>query len=57
VAEQKKQGQTYLNGVNEDVNDSGANKVTASGHEGGNGQDNPYDAAIDKVFPLTGKGG
>lgn len=51
VAEQKKQGATYLAGVEKDTTDSGVNGVAASGHEGANDKTNPFDAAIDKVLP------
>ena len=51
VAEQKKQGKNYLEGRNEDANNSGVNAVTASGTEGVNTKTNPYDAAIDSVLP------
>lgn len=51
VAEQKKQGATYLAGVEKDTTDSGVNGVAASGHEGANDKANPFDAAIDKVLP------
>lgn len=51
VAEQKKQGTTYLADVKEDTTSSGVNGVVASGHEGANDKINPYDAAIDKVLP------
>lgn len=51
VAEQKKQGATYLAGVEKDTTDSGVNGVAAGGHEGANDKTNPYDDAIDKVLP------
>jgi hypothetical protein len=58
VAEQKKQGENYLKNVGEDVNNSGAKSVEASGHEGGtNDKTNPYDAVIDKVLPENKQGG
>lgn len=53
VAEQKKQGAAYLANAQEDAQNSGAGEVTASAHEGGNTKENPYDAAIDKVFPAN----
>lgn len=51
VAEQKKQGAAYLEKRDTDANNSGANGVAASGHEGANDKVNPYAAAIDKVLP------
>lgn len=51
LAEQKKQGATYLANMNEDVNNSGANDVPPSGFESAGGKANPFDAAIDKVLP------
>lgn len=53
VAEQKKQGATYLANASEDAKNSGANEVTASGHEGAGDTADPYGAAIDKVMPAT----
>ena len=56
IAEQQKQGGTYLAGVKEDAKDSGVNEVTGGAHEGGNEETNPYDAIIDRVLPEN-KGG
>lgn len=55
VAQMKAQGQNYLAGCNNDVQNSGmlgvGNEIIdASGGVGG-GEPNPYDAAIDKLFP------
>jgi len=52
VAEQKKQGANYLANVAEDVKNSKAGEVTSSGQEGApENKANPYDAAIDKLYP------
>lgn len=53
VAEQKKQGTNYIANRNADVNNSNANNVGNSNQEGANGKngENPYDAAIDKLYP------
>jgi len=51
VAEQKKQGATYLANVNEDVTNSGASAVTPSGNEGVSDKSDPYLAAVDSVLP------
>jgi ATP-dependent protease ClpP protease subunit len=53
VAEQKKQGANYLASRNADVVNSNINKVGSSSQEGveNNNGENPYDAAIDKLFP------
>ena len=54
IAEQKKQGTAYLAAATEDAKNSGVNEVVASGHEGGTKTEtNPYDAAIDNVFPAV----
>lgn len=51
VAEQKKQGAAYLASAAEDANESGADNVTASGHESANDKENPFAAAINRVLP------
>lgn len=51
VAEQKKQGAAYLASASEDASESGADNVTASGHESANDKENPFAAAINKVLP------
>ncbi|SHG90209.1 head maturation protease, ClpP-related [Tepidibacter thalassicus] len=53
VAEQKKQGANYLASRNADVVNSNINEVGNSSQEGveNNNGENPYDAAIDKLFP------
>ena len=53
VAEQKKQGNAYLEGRADDVKNSGTSGVTASGTEGVTTETNPYDTAIDNVLPAT----
>lgn len=55
IAEQKKQGTNYLNNRDKDVKNSGIDGVKAEGHEGGEGKagSNPFDAAIDKLFPAS----
>jgi hypothetical protein len=53
LAEQKKQGAAYLANAEADAADSGADGVTAAAHEGANDKKNPFDAAIDRVFPVT----
>lgn len=50
VNEQKKQGGMYLQGRNDDAKDSNAGKVGAGAKESGRGEENPFDAAIDKVL-------
>lgn len=55
IAEQKKQGTNYLNSREKDVKNSGIDGVQVDGHEGGErkaGPD-PFDAAIDKLFPAS----
>jgi ATP-dependent protease ClpP protease subunit len=53
VAEQKKQGANYLASRNTDVENSNINNVGNSSQEGVEGKngENPYDTAIDKLFP------
>ena len=53
VAEQKKQGGNYLANRETDVNNSNVNNVGSGSIEGANGKNgvNPYDAAIDKLYP------
>ena len=58
LAEQKKQGGSYLQNAAADVNNSGMGDVTPGSHEGGQeGKENPYDAAIESMFPKTGQKG
>lgn len=54
VAEQKKQGDNYLDSRDNDVKNSNLGDVGNENHEdlkGKDDNDNPYDAAIDKLFP------
>lgn len=51
VMEQKKQGGTYLANREEDVNDSHVADVGASASERGNETEDPFNAAIDRLFP------
>ncbi len=53
IAQQREQGKKYLNGVSEDVQESQMNEVKTA-PSGGTGADetNPYDAAIDALFPV-----
>lgn len=53
INEQKKQGGTYLNNRQEDAEESGVNNVGATAREKGNETKNPYNAAIDALFPET----
>ncbi|RPF48252.1 ATP-dependent Clp protease protease subunit [Hydrogenoanaerobacterium saccharovorans] len=55
VAEQKKQGGSYLANREKDVENSNVNKVENNSQEGvsGKNDNNPFDAAIDKVFPIA----
>ena len=55
VAEQKKQGGTYIKNRDDDAQKSGAGDVGAGAHEGAgdDGGDNDVDKAIDKLFPAT----
>lgn len=51
VMEQKKQGGTYLANREEDVNDSHVADVGASASEKGNETKDPFNEAIDRLFP------
>ena len=52
VAELKKQGKNYLDGVSEDVKNSNISEVkTGASGETGTEETDPYDAAIDRLFP------
>lgn len=54
VAAQKKQGEEFLASRDKDVKDSKVGEVGAEASEGaGDGKENPFDAAIDSVFPAT----
>lgn len=54
VNEQKKQGGTYLANREADVTDSNAGNVGAAAKQTGRETENPYDAAIDKLFGKKG---
>lgn len=55
VAQMKAQGQNYLAGCNADVQNSGmlgiSNEILDVSGGAGDGKPNPYEAAIDKLFP------
>lgn len=54
VAAQKKQGEAFLESRDKDVKDSKVGEVGAEASEGADGgKGNPFDAAIDSVFPAT----
>ncbi len=52
IAKQREQGKNYLNNVSKDINDSGMNEVQTSVSETGADETNPFDAAIDKLYPV-----
>lgn len=54
VNEQKKQGGTYLANREADVTDSNAGNVGAAAKQTGQETENPYDAAIEKLFGKKG---
>nr|DAF93306.1 MAG TPA: putative ATP dependent Clp protease [Caudovirales sp. ctvQY7] len=54
VNEQKKQGGTYLANRDADVADSNTGTVGAAAKQTGQETENPYDAAIDKLFGKKG---
>lgn len=54
VNEQKKQGGTYLANREADVTDSNAGNVGAAAKQTGQETENPYDAAINKLFGKKG---
>ena len=51
VMEQKKQGGMYLQNREEDVNDSHVADVGASASEKGSEAKDPFNEAIDRLFP------
>ena len=54
VAKQKEQGKNFLASCEADVTASGMNGVGSENTEGaGDGKENPYDAAIDRLYPAT----
>lgn len=52
IAKQKEQGGKYLNDITADIEDSGMDKVDANASETPADETNPYDAAIDSLFPV-----
>lgn len=52
IAKQKEQGKNYIANVSEDVESSGMSDVEASASETSADETNPYDAAIDSLFPV-----
>ncbi len=52
IANQKEQGKNYLAGVSADVSDSGMEEVNAVSNEAKMSEINPFDAAIDRLFPV-----
>lgn len=53
IAKLKEQGKNYLDGVSEDVENSNISEVKAGASgETGAEETNPYDAAIDRLFPV-----
>jgi len=53
LMEQKKQGGQYLSGRADDVNESGVNKIGVSASEKGSEGSDPFNTAIDRLFPDT----
>lgn len=54
VVAQKKQGEAFLDSRDKDVKDSKVGEVGAEASEGaGSGKENPFEAAIDSVFPAV----
>lgn len=55
IAAQKKQGEAFLTSREEDVKDGKVGEVGAQASEGagGDGEENPFDAAIDRVLPAV----
>ena len=54
VAAQRKQGEAFLDSRDKDVKDSKVGEVGAEASEGADGgKENPFDAAIDSVFPAV----
>lgn len=53
INEQKKQGGQYLNNREEDVKDSGVNNVGVEAREKGGEAKDPFNEAIDRLFPST----
>ncbi len=52
IAKQKEQGKSYLDKTDKDVEESGMSDVGAGANESGTTETNPYDTAIDSLFPV-----
>lgn len=52
ITKQREQGKNYLAGVSADVSDSGMKEVKPAAGETGTVETNPFDAAIDRLFPV-----
>lgn len=52
IAKQREQGKNYLAGISADVSDSGMEEVRTAPSETGTSETNPFDAAIDRLFPV-----
>lgn len=52
IAKQREQGKNYLAGISADVSDSGMEEVRTTPSETGTNETNPFDAAIDRLFPV-----
>ena len=52
IAKQREQGKNYLAGTSADVSDSGMEEVRTAPSETGTSETNPFDAAIDRLFPV-----
>ena len=52
ITKQREQGKNYLAGVSADVSGSGMEEVRTTPSETGMSETNPYDAAIDSLFPV-----
>lgn len=52
IAKQREQGKNYLAGIFADVSGSGMEEVRTTPSETGMSETNPYDAAIDSLFPV-----
>lgn len=52
IAKQREQGKNYLAGISADVSGSGMEEVKTEASEAGEGETNPFDAAIDRLFPV-----
>ncbi len=52
IAKQREQGKKYLGNVTKDIEESGMSDVGAGANESGSTETNPYNAAIDSLFPV-----